>query len=69
MKTAANNIERVGLEAHLEATRESHNGYGFAEFADMRRRQVNRANLARIFGVNTKTMKRWIEIYEKETQE
>jgi hypothetical protein len=66
MATSLNNIENVGLEVHLDTTKQNHNGYGYLEFTDMLERKVNRANLARIFGVDRKTIDRWIEVYNKE---
>ena len=64
--TAANNIERVGLKRHLEASKQEHNGYGYDEFVLMRYSKVNKVNLARIFGVDRKTIDRWVEVLAKE---
>lgn len=62
-------IADKGLERHLNDTAERHNGYAYNDFVDMRSRDVNVANLARIFGVDVKTVKHWIEIYNKENEQ
>jgi hypothetical protein len=66
-------IEERGLRSHLDFTRQNHNDYGYDDFVKMVSRdpngvrRVNPANVARLFGVDRKTVIRWIEILEKET--
>ena len=66
MAIATNNIEKIGLKAHLESSRSRHNDYGYAEFINLLERQVNKVNLARIYRVNRKTIDRWVEVHKKE---
>lgn len=58
-----------GLENHLDQTKSLHNDYGYADFVDMLSRDVNKANLARIFGVDVKTVRKWVYIYQKENED
>lgn len=59
-------IEDIGLRAYLDKTKEQHNNFGYEEFATMITVEVNKSNIARAFGVNRETVRRWIRIKERE---
>lgn len=57
-------IEEIGLQSYLNNNATSHNGYGFDDFVKLFSTGVNKVNLAKAFGVDRKTIDRWLEIYE-----
>ncbi len=59
-------IRDVGLKTHLDGTRSNHNGYNYDDFVKMLGQKVNKANLARLFGVDRDTISKWVVIYEEE---
>lgn len=59
-------INDIGVEKHLNATAQEHNGFGFSEFKRMYDTHVNTSNIARAFKVNRNTVTKWAVAYEKE---
>lgn len=67
-------ITDKGLKNHLNATKDLHNGYDYADFVKMvtpdkdGTQPVNKANIARLFKVNRLTVDKWIAIYKEEAK-
>lgn len=61
-----NSIEAQGLETYLNAHADEHNGKGYTYFADFIGQNQNRTAIAKAFGVNFKTVDKWVKIYQKE---
>lgn len=59
-------IEDVGLQKYLDQTADQHRNFTYANFQTMVQSNVDKSNIARAFGVNRKTIYRWLEVYEKE---
>lgn len=58
-------IEDTGLEYYLNRTAPIHNGYGYDDFVKMVESDVNKANLAKAFKVDRKTIYKWLALYNK----
>lgn len=61
-------IKAIGLEKHLDATKEEHNGFGYDAFSkmmDLEKRPAV-ASIAKIFGVSDNTVQKWISHYERQ---
>lgn len=64
-------LEDVGIEKWLDDTADNHNQLGFIAFVGMvgddpDKPKVDKANLARAFGVNRTTIYRWLNVYKEE---
>lgn len=62
-------IRDKGLIKHLEDSKHLHNNYGYTDFLTMHDQKVNTANMARLFNVDWRTMKKWIAIYKEEQRQ
>lgn len=59
-------IREIGIDKYLDSTSQEHNNFGYMDLKVMVAQEVNTSNMARAFGVNRKTMAKWLEIYEDE---
>jgi hypothetical protein len=59
-------IAQEGLRHYLDRTKDKHNGLGYSNFIGLLQSGVNKANLARAFTVNPRTLQKWLEIYSQE---
>lgn len=59
-------ISDEGLEAYLNRTAADHNGNGFDDFVRLVSASVDKANLAKAFGVSRYTIYKWLELFNKE---
>lgn len=61
-------IKKDGLQAYLDNTRSSHNGFGYDSFVSMVELEYrpSTASMAKIFSVSYKTMEKWILVYKLE---
>lgn len=57
-------LEDIGLREYLDKTKDQHEGRGYAEFADMLGKGINKSNIGRMFKVERRTIARWIELME-----
>lgn len=64
-----NKISEIGLKQHLDDSRNVHNNFGYDNFVTMINADVNDSNIARAFGVNRKTIKKWINIYKEQNEQ
>lgn len=62
-------IREQGLQPYLDRLIDRHGGYGYSDFVTFVEKDVNIANLMRIFCVSRKTIERWIEVYEMELED
>ena len=62
------NIEKIGLEKYLNDTKEEHNNQGYDVFIFLRdpELKIGPSAIGRIMNVHRNTIRRWIEIYNKE---
>lgn len=60
-------IRSIGLEQHLNQTKDNHNNQGYDDFVRYKNSAVPNAAIARIFGVSRLTMSKWMTIYKEET--
>lgn len=66
-------IDDIGLKQYLTDTAELHKGFSYEHFVAMLNPQipeekVDKANMARAFGVGRHTIYKWIDIYNREAQ-
>lgn len=66
MRFKPKSLQEIGLRQHLNKTKAIHNGYGYDDFVKLIDAGVNKANLARAFGVVEVTIYKWLEVYEEE---
>jgi len=66
LKTKPKSIEKMGLQNYLLQTAEIHNGLAYLDFIAMIDRSATKVEMFTAFGVNRKTMDKWIIIYERE---
>ena len=59
-------IQDEGLKAYLNRTADKHNGKRYKDFAEMIDKHINKTSMARLFGVDTRTISKYIAIYEAE---
>lgn len=59
-------IEDVGLEKWLNDSADKHNGLGYDKFVQMISVVKSKSAIAAVFGVERRTIARWIEQYKKE---
>lgn len=64
------NIEKIGLKKYLEDTRVLHNNQGYEEFIFYLRPEVKLGHTAigRLMNVTRNTVRRWVEVYKKESK-
>jgi hypothetical protein len=62
-------IANTGLSNYLDSTRVEHNGFSYVEFTKMVDNKLNASNIARAFGVDRRTIIKWVVILEKELAE
>lgn len=63
---ALQGLKKLGLQPYLGGTHDLHNGYSYRDFDTMVTNGVNATNLSRVFGVNVKTVNKWLDVYEYE---
>lgn len=65
------NIRDLGCEVFLNASRSQHNGYGYDDFVNLvgenfDKPKIDKANLARVFGVTRMTIYDWLDALKAE---
>lgn len=66
MRHKPTSIKQIGLQAHLNQTKQQHNDFGYDAFVSMLGSEVNKSNIAKAFGVDRKTVTKWLEVYKGE---
>ena len=62
-------LEEIGLQNYLESSKETHDGYGYSDFLIMwQDKKLNKSSIAKLFSVDRRTVARWIEAYQKESE-
>lgn len=61
-------IEDIGLEEYLNNTKHKHSGYDYSQFVSMLDKGVNKSNIARLFGVDRKTIVKWLVIKDSRAE-
>lgn len=57
---------KKSLIDYLDQTTEDHNGFTFNTFSHMVESGLNDVNIAKAFGADRRTVKKWRKIYEEE---
>lgn len=57
-------IDDIGIAEYLNQTAAQHNDFDFESFVVMLKQRVDKANIARAFGVSRNTVYSWIEKYK-----
>lgn len=67
MRFVPQKLVEIGLKKYLDSSLENHNDRDYDEFVKLFSQGVNKSNLGRIFGVDRRTIDRWIKVYEMES--
>lgn len=59
-------IKKEGLQAYLDRTKVTHDGFGYKRFVKEYEKGQNSSALARMFSVSRNTMLKWIKVHEAE---
>ncbi len=62
MRYRPTTIREKGLQSHLDTQSKNHNNFGYNDFVTMYTNGVNISNIARAFGVNRNTVRKWVLI-------
>lgn len=65
---ARQQIEEIGLKRYLDDTAGYHKQIDYAQFVEIVNREPNKSEIARLMGVERRTISRWLEIYDKEQE-
>lgn len=60
------NLKVKGIKAHLNDTKDQHNGLGYAEFLMAVRLGIPKTKAARDFGVSRNQFSYWVKVYLEE---
>ncbi len=61
-------IKGMGLQQWLDASKERHDDHGYDDFVEMRKKGINKSNIAYMFRVDRRSVTRWAELYDASLQ-
>lgn len=61
-------IDDIGIDEYLNQTAAQHNNFDFEAFVVMLKQKVDKANIARAFGVSRNTVYSWLQKYKNMEQ-
>lgn len=68
-KKKLSSIANLGLQRYLDETQVDHNWLGYYHFKLFLEKRVAQTAMSRLFGVNYRTIIKWINIYKENNRE